>query len=134
TLGLQCGPLPGIGARATDASINAHLVTAAIFALGFGGASFLAQGRSTHAAVPIIWSASGVAVPIALLIALYARVAHLDRSVPFTLVAVIVAGAFAAATEQLTRREPRPGLVTSTALLATGTLAALALALTFALE
>lgn len=134
TLGLQGGPLPGIGSRATDASVNAHLITAAIFALTFAGSAFLAQGRSAHAAVPIIWSASGVAVPIALLIALYARIAHLDRSVPFAVVAVLVAAAFAAATEQLARREPRPGLVTSTALFATGTLAALALALTFALE
>ena len=42
--------------------------------------------------------------------------------------------AFAAATEILSRREARPGLAPSTALFATGTLAALALALTFALD
>ena len=69
-LGLQGGPLPGIGPRATDASVNTHLIAALIFAAGFGGAGFLAQGRSPHAAVPVIWSACGVAVPIALLIAL----------------------------------------------------------------
>jgi uncharacterized membrane protein len=82
----------------------------------------------------VIWSASGVAVPIALLIALYARIAHLDRSVPFALAAVIIAGLFAAATEQLSKREQHQGLVAATALFATGTLAALALALTFTLE
>ena len=42
--------------------------------------------------------------------------------------------AFAAATEILTRRDPRPGSSAATALFATGTLAALALALTFALD
>ncbi len=134
TFGLQGGPLPGIGPRPTDASVNAHLVTAATVAIAFGASGFLAQGRSPHATAPVIWSASGVAVPIALLIALYARIAHLDRSVPFALVAIVVAGLFAAATEQLSRREPRPGVVAATALFATGTLAALALALTFTLE
>ena len=47
---------------------------------------------------------------------------------------MLLAASFAAATEILTRREARPGLAISTALFATGTLAALALALTFALD
>ncbi|HET7888105.1 MAG TPA: DUF2339 domain-containing protein [Bradyrhizobium sp.] len=132
---LPGGPLPGIGGpAATDESVSLHLTVAALFAAGFGAAGFFAQGRSTNALVPVIWSASGVFAPLALLIALYARIAHLDRSVPFAILAVIVAILFAAATEMLTKREPRPGLVTSTALFATGTLAALALALTFALD
>jgi len=45
-----------------------------------------------------------------------------------------VTNAFAAATELLSKREDRPGLQAAIALYATGTLAALALALTFALE
>ncbi len=134
TFGLQGGPLPGVGPRPTDASVNAHLITAATIAIAFGASGFLAQGRSMRAAAPVIWSASGVAVPIALLIALYARIAHLDRSVPFALIAMVVAGLFAAATEQLARREPRPGQIVATALFATGSLAAIALALTFVLE
>jgi uncharacterized membrane protein len=128
------GPLPGIGPSATDSSVSLHLVTAAIFAAAFGGAGFLAQGRSASAAVPVMWSATGVFVPLALLIALYARIAHLDRSIPFAILAIMIAAAFAAATEILTRRDDRPGLAISIALFATGTLAALALALTFALE
>src|SRR5262249_27465101 len=52
----------------------------------------------------------------------------------FAILAVLLAAAFAAATEALTRRESRPGLAISIALFATGTLGALALALTFALE
>jgi uncharacterized membrane protein len=134
TFGLQGGPLPGIGPRPTDASVNAHLITAATVAIAFSASGFLAQGRSPRAAAPVIWSASGVAVPIVLLIALCARIAHLDRSVPFALIAMVVAGLFAAATEQLANRESRPGQIVATALFATGSLAAIALALTFVLE
>jgi uncharacterized membrane protein len=114
--------------------VSLHLVTAAIFAAGFGAAGFAAQGRSLSAIIPVVWSATGVFTPLALLIALYARIAHLDRSIPFAILAVLLAAAFAAATEFLNRRESRPGLAISVALFATGTLAALALALTFALE
>jgi uncharacterized membrane protein len=128
------GPLPGIGPVATGGSVSLHLITAAIFAAAFGIAGFLAQGRFPSAIVAIVWSASGVFAPLALLIALYARIAHLDRSIPFAILAVMLAAAFAAATEILSRRDSRPGLSASIALFATGTLAALALALTFALE
>jgi uncharacterized membrane protein len=131
---LPGGPLQGIGPSATDGSVSLHLVSAAIFAVGFGVAGFLAQSRSAGPVIPVIWSASAVFTPLALLVALYARIAHLDRSIPFAIVAVILAAAFAAATEILSKREDRPGLQASIALFATGTLAALALALTFALE
>ena len=131
---LPGGPLPGIGPVATDASVTLHLVTAAIFAAGFGAAGFLAQGRSVSAIIPVVWSAAAVFTPLALLVALYARIAHLDRSIPFAILAVLLAAAYGAATEILTRRDNRPGLPISIALFATGTLAALALALTFALE
>jgi uncharacterized membrane protein len=131
---LPGGPLPGIGPNATDGSVSLHLVTAAIFAIGFGAAGFLAQGRSASAIIPVVWSAASVFTPLALLIALYARIAHLDRSIPFAILAVVLAAAFGAATESLTRRDVRPGLPISIALFATGTLAALALALTYALE
>src|ERR1700732_3527241 len=131
---LPGGPLPGIGPAATDSSVSLHLMTAAIFAAGFGAAGFLTQGRSTSAIIPVVWSATGVFVPLSLLIALYARIAHLDRSIPFAILAVMLAAAFAAATEILTKRDSRPGLSISVALFATGALGALALALTFALE
>jgi uncharacterized membrane protein len=136
---LPGGPLPGIGPLATDSSVTTHLITAAIFATGFGVAGFLAQGRSigarsTSAIVPVVWSAAAVFAPLVLLIALYARIAHLDRSIPFAIVAVVLAAAFGAATEFLTKRDNRPGLPISIALFATGSLGALALALTFALE
>jgi uncharacterized membrane protein len=131
---LPGGPLPGIGPAATDSSVALHLITAAIFAVGFGAAGFLAQGRSISAIIPVVWSAAAVFTPLALLIALYARIAHLDRSIPFAILAVILAAAYGAATETLTKRDNRPGLQISIALFATGALGALALALTFALE
>lgn len=131
---LPGGPLPGIGPSPVESSVSLHLTTAALFAGAFGLAGFLAQGRSTNALVPVIWSAAGVATPLVLLIALYARIARLDQSIPFAILAVLLAACFAFATEILTRRDARPGLVASTALYATGTLAALALALTFALD
>ncbi|WP_128924176.1 DUF2339 domain-containing protein [Bradyrhizobium guangxiense] len=131
---LPGGAMSGVGPTAIDSSVTLHLVTAAIFAAGFGIAGFLAQGRSNSAIIPVVWSAAGVATPIAILVALYARIAHLDRSIPFAILAVLLAAAFGAATEALTRRESRPGTMISTALFATGTLGALALALTFALE
>jgi len=131
---LPGGPLPGIGPTATGGSVSLHLITAAIFAAGFGVAGFLAQGRSVSAVIPVIWSGAAVFTPLALLVALYTRIAHLDRSVPFSILAVMLAAAYAAATEMLIRRDDRPGLPGSIALFATGTLASLALALTFALE
>ncbi|MEH2512401.1 putative membrane protein [Nitrobacteraceae bacterium AZCC 1564] len=128
------GAMPGIGARADDGSINLHLITASGFAAAFGMAGFLAQGRSISAIVPVVWAAAGVFTPLALLVALYARIAHLDRSIPFAVIAIALSAAFAGATELLTKRDARPGQMISTALFATGTLAALALAFTFALE
>ncbi|MHC2780188.1 putative membrane protein [Bradyrhizobium liaoningense] len=110
---LPGGPMPGIGPTATDGAVTLHLVTAAIFAAGFGIAGFLAQGRSNSAIIPVVWSAAGVATPIAILVALYARIAHLDRSIPFAILAVLLAAAFGAATEALTRRETRPGVAIS---------------------
>ena len=131
---LPGGPLEGIGISPIQGSVTLHLGSAAVFALGFGVIGFLAQGRSVSAVIPVIWAACATFVPIALLVALYARIAHLDRSVPFAILAVIIAAGFAAATELLSKRDQKPGLAISTALFATGTLGALALALTFALE
>lgn len=86
----------------------------------------------------MLWAASGVALPLATLIALYFRIAELDRSLPFAGLELLLAALYGLATETLTQRERLPGfipgLLASGAMFATGTLAALALALTFALE
>jgi uncharacterized membrane protein len=113
---------------------GSHLLVAAGWAALFGIAGFFAQGRSTRALVPMLWSASGVFAPLAMLIALYYRIAGLDRSLPFAGLALLLAAIYALATETLIQRDNRPGIVAASAMFATGALAALALALTFGLE
>ncbi len=113
---------------------GSHLILAAGWAVLFGTSGFLAQGRSSRALVPMLWSATAAFAPLAMLVALYYRIAQLDRSLPFAALALLVAAIFALATETLVKREPRPGLMAASAMFATGTLGALALALTFALE
>jgi uncharacterized membrane protein len=115
-------------------STGPHVVTAAALAVLFCGAGYLAQGRSAAALAPILWSAAGVAGPLLILIAVYARLSGLEASVPFAGLALLLAAAFAVATETLCKREPRPGLATAGALYAVGAVSALALTLTFALE
>ena len=113
---------------------GSHFFVAAAWAALFGIAGFLAQGRSARALPPILWSASAVFVPLAMLVALYYRIAELDRSLPFAGLALLLAAICGLATETLVQRPPRPGGAASSAIFATATLAALALALTFALE
>lgn len=113
---------------------GSHLVVASGWAALFGIAGFLAQGRSARALAPMLWCASGVFAPLAMLIALYYRIAGLDRSLPFAGLALLLAAIYALATENLIQRDGRPGIMAASAMFATGALAALALALTFALE
>jgi uncharacterized membrane protein len=86
------------------------------------------------ATVPVIWAATGVLAPFAMLIALYYRIAGLERSIPFAGLALLLAAWLAVAAEQLTRRPPRPGVASAAALHAAGSAAALALALTLGLD
>jgi len=111
-----------------------HLLLGAGFAILFGGAGFLAQGRSTRPVAPILWAAAATFAPIAILIALYYRVAGFERSLPFAGIALLLAALFSIATEAITKREPRPGSAAAAALFAVGSIASLALTLTFALE
>src|SRR5262249_19332665 len=57
-----------------------------------------------------------------------------DQSIPFAFLALLLGMLFALATEALGKRAPRPGIAASGAIFATGAVAALALALTMALE
>jgi uncharacterized membrane protein len=113
---------------------TSHLVVGALFAAMFGATGFLAQGRSERSIGPTLWSAAAVFAPLAILVALYYRIAGFDRSVPFAGVALLLAVLFAFATETLGKREPRPGSAAAGAIFATGAVAALALALTMTLE
>jgi uncharacterized membrane protein len=128
------GPLAPVIPEPQRYDFGSHFAVAAGWAALFGGAGFWAQGRYSRALVPLLWAASGAFTPLAMLIALYHRIYGLDRSLPLAALALLLAAIFALATESLTRRETRPGLVAAAAIFATGALAALALALTFALE
>jgi uncharacterized membrane protein len=128
------GPTAGVIPDPRAAYTGAHLALGALFALMFGGAGFLAQGRSQRALIPVLWAAAGAAAPIAILVATYYRVAHWEHSLPFAGLALLLAALFAVATETLGRRPPRPGGASAQAIFATGAIAALALAFTFALE
>jgi len=111
-----------------------HLLLGAGFAALFGLVGFLAQGRSEQPLIPMLWSACAVFVSVAVLAALYYRIANFEASIPFAAIGLVLAGVFAFAVEQLAKREPRPGLAGSEAIFATGAVAALALAFTMALS
>ena len=117
-----------------NADINSHIGLGLLFAVLFGAGGFLSQGRSPSPLIPILWSATGIATPLVILIALYYRIAGFERSIPFAGLALLLAALNGFATETLGKRAPRPGLAASGALYATGTVAALALALTMSLE
>jgi uncharacterized membrane protein len=128
------GPVAGAVPEPPKADVGWHLVLATGFALLFGAAGYRAQGRSQRPIVPILWSASAVFTPIAILAALYYRIAKLEPSIPFAACALLLSVLYALATERLDQRPPRPGLAAAGALFATGAVASLALALTMALE
>ncbi len=111
-----------------------HLALGIGFALLFGGTGFFAQGRSERPQVPTLWATVAVFTPIAILAALYYRIARFEPSLPFAGAALLLAALYAFATETLGKRAPRPGSGAADALFATGAVAALALALTMALE
>src|SRR4051794_35006466 len=111
-----------------------HLALGFFLMALFAASGFLAQGRSVKPRVPIMWAATAAAAPLAILVALYYRITVFDRSLPFAALALLIAALFALATELLTKREPHPGSASAAAIFATGSIAALALALTFALE
>ena len=128
------GPVAGAVPEPAKADVGWHLALGFGFAALFGVSGFFAQGRSQRPIVPMLWSACAVFTPLAMLAALYYRIAKLEPSIPFAAAALLLAALYAFATEKLDRRAPRPGLAASAAVFATGAVAALALALTIALE
>ena len=104
------GPVAGAVPEPPKANVGWHLVLGTGFAVLFGGAGYLAQGRSERAIVPMLWSAAAVFTPIALLAALYFRIAGFEPSIPFAAAALLLGALYAFATEDLDKRAPRPGL------------------------
>lgn len=111
-----------------------HLALGAIFAALFGVSGYVAQGRNENIRAALLWSATAVITPVAILIALYLRIAEFDRSIPFAGAALLLAALYGYATDLLSKRTPTPGLAAAGAVFATGAVASLALTLTFALD
>jgi uncharacterized membrane protein len=128
------GPVAGAVPEPPRAEYTWHLILGASFAAMFGVVGWLAQKRSSGTNVLVLWSSSATVAPIAIMGALYYRFAGFDRSIPFAAVALALAALLAYATEDLVKRSPRPGLAASSAIFAVGSVAALALGLTMALE
>ena len=131
---LPGGPAAGAVPEPRFGSVEWHLIFGAAFAVLFGASGFLAQDRSQGAITSMLWAAVAVSAPIAILMALYYRIAGFERSIPFAGLALLLAALYATATEILDKRRPRPGLAAANAIFASGAVAALALALTLALE
>src|SRR4029079_9855240 len=93
-----------------NADTGPHIALGFLFAALFGAGGFMAQGRSPLALIPILWSASGIAPPLLILIALYYRIAGFERSIPFAGLALLLAALNGFATETLGTRPPQPGL------------------------
>ena len=127
--GVTRGAIPDL-----STGVGPHIALGIALAALFGGSGYVAQLRSPNLRIALLWSGTAVAAPIAILIALYAQVAHYDRSIPFAGLALMMAALYGYAAEQLSRREQNAGVAAATAVFATGAIAALALALTFALE
>jgi uncharacterized membrane protein len=128
------GPVAGNIPELPRATFGSHLWLGGALALAFGASGFLAQERTKSATQSILWAAAAVLAPIAIMAALYYRISVWERSIPFAGVAVVLAAAFAYATETLSKREAKPGSASAAAIFATGAIISLALALTFALE
>lgn len=127
------GPAASAGPQPSTGS-GWHIVLGAFFAVLFGGSAFASVDRSDNLRNTLLWCVTGVIAPIAILIALYLRIAEFDRSIPFAGVALLLAALFGYATELLSKREPTPSIAASAAVFATGAIASLALTLTFALD
>jgi uncharacterized membrane protein len=128
------GAVAGTVSEPAAANATLNIAFGAGFALLFGGAGFLSQGRSGNARISICWAVASVFTPLAIVAALYYRIAGVERSIPFAGLALLLAALFAYATETLSKRTPRPGSGAAEAIYATGVVAALAFALTLALE
>lgn len=128
------GPFFGAPPTWTIVGRGQHLLFAAGTAAVFGVAGYCSQGRSQRVEFSMLWAASAVLAPVIILIALYYSLTSYGRSIPFAIMALALAALFGLAGLRLSRREQRTGDAEGSAIFASGAVAALALALTFALE
>ena len=133
------GVLPDIlGFSPRPAALETYLAFAFVLsaAIGLGGFRRLARGRDLPLPTAAWIAGAATAGPLATLVVAYGRVAELDRSLPFALVAGALALAFTAAAARL-RREDTGGqdaVALGVGAASAAAVAAVALGLTFALD
>ncbi|MCG5236537.1 DUF2339 domain-containing protein [Xanthobacter oligotrophicus] len=124
------GPMAGALPEPARLSIGHFMV----YAFGMGalmlGAGLAGAWRGGRFLVLVGWAVTGTLGPVLMLIAAYARLTELDRSVPFAALALALAFLFTLAAERLSRATR----VYGGTIFAAGAVVTLALALTFALE
>jgi uncharacterized membrane protein len=112
--------------------------TGLAFALiyGFGAAANALYRRQAEARTVLVFAATSVMVPLAVLAIVYGKVEGFIISPRFAALAMVLAASFGALTEAAHRLRSghRPGLASASAIYAVGALAALAFALTLLLE
>ena len=128
------GPFSGLPVTLKLEGLNLHLLFGAATAALFGAAGYLAQGRIAHPYSAILWAAASVVTPVLTLIALYYGITGFSQSIPFASVSLLLAALFAVATQRNHGRKVAPGGAAASAIYACGVIAAIALALSFALE
>jgi uncharacterized membrane protein len=130
TLGLP-GPMTGAQPDLPLVATGAPM----LFAAGAGGlflvSGLAAQLRAGRSWPAILWAGGAVLAPLAILALLYGRIAGFERSIPFAGVALLLAALYLTAVEMLTARGAR---MSGLGVIATGGLAALALALTMVFD
>ena len=101
--GRDTGAIPG-----PPTGTGLHLTLGLAMAALFGVTGYAAQGRSENPLIALLWSMTAVVTPIAILIALYLRIAELDRSIPFAGLALLLAAlyGYARTSEQTLNRVP----------------------------
>ncbi|HLO77768.1 MAG TPA: DUF2339 domain-containing protein, partial [Magnetospirillum sp.] len=105
-------------------------LTAALGVALFGGAGLLAAFRAPR---PWTWAALSAGAPVALLAVSYWRLMPLAPDWGWSIAALFLAAVLVTVAEQFNRRRAQPGIEGALGAAATGVIAALALAATFAL-
>ncbi len=124
------GPVSGAVPEPVRLDVRAFAAFGLAMAALLGGLGFFAAGKIRHRLFALGWATAAAAAPVLLLVAAYASLTELDRSLPFAALALGLAAALTLAAEILTRN----GRTFPAAAFAAGGVVALALALVFALE
>ena len=129
--------LPGPGGTPQPEALTLYLAFAVLSGLAIAAASLwrIANGRDLPLKPATIYSATATLGPLAMLVIAYWRVTAFDTSVPFGIAAAAVAALGVAATRWLQNEErgsPAVGLAVGS--VASASLSAIALGLTFTLE